>query len=243
MEWLSTFGPLIVTILVLGSLAGIASWRRRQFWSIEFDQGEMDRIADLLLADLRGYCSGPREPIRIEPSYWRDLGLSNDLLLKLLHYMGTRGWITLPNFDWRVQSIFRTELPMSIALTQSSYDEYTALRAPASLVVNGPAHFGVGDQVFNDQVEFNWQEVERRVDDLLLEIHRQLDRLDRDTAASLEHLAGILSRANDERDYGGAQVKPALRRLANFATDAASNAAGTGIAAAATAVLALLSQA
>lgn len=241
-EWFSSYGSLILVIVLIAVVIGLARWRMWQFDSLEFDQVEMDRMADALLTDFRAYCSGPREPIKVLPSYWREIGWSNDKLLKLLHHMSTHGRIILPEFDWRLQRILRLELPRTVALTQSAYDEYTApLLLPPPVIVNGPAHFGEGDQIFHGDVEFHWQEVEHRIDDLVLGIHREREHYDRETAARLDEIVTILSRANDSRSYQEPQLRPALRWLAGFATDASANAAGAGIAAAAAALLGLLS--
>lgn len=242
-EWLGTYGSLIVLIVIAVLIFGVIWWRIRQFESVEFDQSEMNEMADAVLTDLRAYSSGPREPIPVGLSYWRSIGWTNDKLLTLLLYMVSRGWLILPGFDWKIQRVLRTNLPESAALTQSSYEQYTMRPSPEpSVVVNGPAHFGTGDQVFTGDVEFNWQEVERRVDDLVLDIHREMNRYDSATSARLAEIAAILSHANDTRSYREPQVRPALRWLAGFTTDAASNAAGTGLAAAAAALLGLLAQ-
>jgi hypothetical protein len=239
--WFNSYGSLVIVVVVIALVIGVARWRIRQFDSIHVDPVEMDQMADAVLTDLRAYCSGPREPIKVLPSYWREIGWSNDKLLRLLYDMSTRGRIELPEFDWRLQRILRVELPRLVALTQSAYDEYTArLVLPPAVVVNGPAHFGEGDQIFHGDVEFHWHDVEHRIDDLVLDIHRERERFDSETAARLDEIASILSRANDGRSYDEPQLRPALRWLAGFATDASANAAGTGLAAAATALLGLL---
>ncbi|WP_223624021.1 hypothetical protein [Microbacterium sp. EST19A] len=240
-EWLGTYGSLIILIVIAMLIFGVVRWRIRQFESVEFDQLEMDEMAEAVLTDLRAYSSGPREPIKVPLSYWRSIGWTNDKLLTLLRYMVSRGWIILPGFDWTFQRVLRTNLPESAALTQSSYEQYTMRpSSEPSVVVNGPAHFGTGDQVFTGDVEFNWHEVERRVDELVLDIHREMGRYDSATSARLAEIAAILSQANDARSYREPQVRSALRWLVGFATDASSNAAGTGLAAAASALLGLL---
>lgn len=239
-EWFWSFGPLIVVGVVLTVAIVFVRWRIGQFAAVAIDEGERDRMAGAVLTDLRAHCSGPREPIAVLPSYWRELGWSNDKLLKLLQYMTTRGWIVLPDFDWRLQRILRLELPRTVALTPSSYEEYSPSRLVPPVVVNGPAHFGGGDQVFHGEVRFSAQEVERRIDELIIDLRRDRAHRDAETAHRVAEVVEILGRANESRAYHEPQLRAALRWLAGFATDATANAAGAGIAATAAALLGLL---
>lgn len=238
-EWFQMYGSLIVmAILIVGAVWFVRS-RRRAFENLELPEGA-EEMAVAILTDLRESSPGPDEPIAVTTDFWQQSKWPTDRLLKLVEYMVQRGWIKLPDFDWRMQAIFHS-LPTSVALTKSSYDTYTPARpAQPSLVVYGSAHLGVGDQIINGDVEYNWSLIEPRLIDLVRDVHMEAALRAPDIAAQLERIAETLNTAIAQRDAKTPGARSALRWLAGFASDASANAAGTGIAAAASAILGMI---
>lgn len=238
-EWLQTYGSLIVvTVLIAGAVWFVRS-RRRAFENLELLEGA-EEMAAAILTDLRTSSPGPDEPVAVTPDFWQLTKWPADRLLKLLEHMMRRGWIKFPDYDWRMQAIFHS-LPTSVALTRSSYDAHTPARpAQPPLVVYGNAHLGIGDQIINGNVEHNWSLIEPRLIDLVRDVHMEAAQQAPDMAAQLERIAETLNIAITQRDAKTPGVRSALRWLAGFASNASANAAGTGIAAAASAILGMI---
>ncbi|MDP5225597.1 MULTISPECIES: hypothetical protein [Arthrobacter] len=240
-EWTLTYGPAIILAALGVAAARFIRVRRIKFANLSLAEDEREEMAVAILSELRASSPGPDRPISVGWRFWRSFGWPTDRLLKVLEYMMHRGWAEFPDFAWNTQVILQSALPTSVALTPTSYHEYTpAVPAPPSYVVYGPAHIGTGDQIVNGGFEYHWDEVEDRLLDLVRVIYMEASHQTPETATELERLADVLRNAVAEHEAKNSKVRSALRWLSGFTTDAASSAAGTGIAATASMMLGMI---
>lgn len=225
-------GAALLAILSIGFVR-----RRKRFQEAAPIEDECDAMADQFLRDLRECCAGPNIPVSLGRDYWDAKGWSHDVALHVLRYATYRGKLVLPEYDLGTSAIFGMELPKSAALTQSAYEKYSP-REP-SMVINGPAHLGEGDQ-YVGPVNYSWTVVERDISQLALDLHHESLRQVGALAARLDEAAETLSHAVESRNLSSPWVRRSIQWIADLANTSAAGVISAGIIAAATALLSKL---
>jgi hypothetical protein len=241
-NWLTSWGYLILCGVAAGALIWVAIRRYLRYLHTYLAEDTRDNMADLFLGHLRTSSPGPNEPIGLDSTFWPSFGWSHDEALRLLQYLQARGLLLVPGFNILKDGILWGGLPTRVALTRSSYDQYSPQRH--SVVINGnlfgPTHLGTGDIVNEGTISYAWTGLGQELNELALNLHHEAQRQTGELAALLKARAEILAEAADSGTPHTPIVKATLKWVVDLSNSTAAGVISAGIVAAASAILAKL---
>lgn len=226
-----------LSILFVAALGVGAHFRIRYVTTARLTDERLADTGDELLTRWRTIAPDIHTKIPMNQAAWASYGLTTLEAIQLARYLEQRGQIVLPEYS--LTQLLMGEPPSAGRLTQNSWEGYAP--SQGGITVNGPAHFGVGDQINSGTFTYQWDVVERDLTALSFELETLIrGTQDEGERGRLRRAASVLDESIESQDLRDPRLVPVLRWLETFVQDTTSGAAGSVIASLAMKVIAAL---
>lgn len=225
---------IVLPILLLAVVGVGAVYRVRQMTATTLTDEQLEKLGHDVLMSWRAIARDTHTDVPMTREAWASYGVTPQEAIQLARDLVRRGQIVLPEYG--LIQLLMGEPPTAGRLTQNSWEAYGP--HAERIIVNGPAHFGAGDQHNSGTFSYHWEATERDLTALSCEAESLIGIVtDPRTRAKLSRAVGVVDDVIERRDVSDPRLPGALRWLGSFAGDTASGALGSIVASLATRLL------